>query len=80
MPTFLFDIFKRSRMSWLFRQSGFRCLLVIVLMAPLFAALFLPTGDLTALLAGAFVFFFLLTAGNGPLKEVRAEDSMDPYR
>lgn len=57
-------------MSLLSRQSSLRCFIVVVLIALLFAGLFLQAGNLPALLTPIFVFLFLLAFSNCPLKDV----------
>lgn len=69
-------------MNVLLRQGRFRCFVVIVLVVLLFGALLLHSGNLPALLTEIFVFLFLLTASNCPLKEATssalAEDNGEP--
>jgi len=48
------------------RQNSFRQIIVVVLIALLFAGLFLCAGHLPALLAATFVFLFLLSFSNCP--------------
>ena len=59
-------------MNSLSRHKGFRCFVVIVLVAVLFGALLLHAGSNPALLVDLFVFLFLLIASNCPVREVIA--------
>lgn len=56
-------------MSFLSRQNSLRWFIVVVLIALLFGGLFLHAGNLPALLTAIFVFLFLLTFSNCPLKD-----------
>lgn len=50
-------------------KKRIRCTIVVVLIALLFAGLFLHVGTLPAFLTEIFLFLFLLTFDNCPLKD-----------